>query len=74
MVHNANPGNWPAAQDAVRKLAQADGRVILDALRARARAGAAVVVVSHRPDAADGADAVYRMQAGRLALGKEGNP
>ncbi len=44
------------------------GIVILDALRVRARAGAAVVVVSHRPDAAAGATAVYRLSEGRLEL------
>ena len=54
------------ADEPTGNLDDANGRVILEALRARARAGAAVVVVSHRPDAADGADAVYRMQRGRL--------
>ena len=54
------------ADEPTGNLDDANGGVILEALRARARAGAAVVVVSHRPDAADGADAVYRMQRGRL--------
>jgi putative ABC transport system ATP-binding protein len=54
------------ADEPTGNLDDANGRVILDALRARARAGAAVVVVSHRPDAAAGADAVYRMREGRL--------
>ena len=54
------------ADEPTGNLDDANGRVILEALRARARAGAAVVVVSHRPDAAHGADAVYRMQRGRL--------
>src|SRR5205823_13901414 len=54
------------ADEPTGNLDDANGRVILDALRARARAGAAVVVVSHRPDAAAGADAVYRMRDGRL--------
>jgi putative ABC transport system ATP-binding protein len=54
------------ADEPTGNLDDANGRVILEALRARARAGAAVVVVSHRPDAADGADAVYRMRQGRL--------
>jgi ABC-type transport system involved in cytochrome bd biosynthesis fused ATPase/permease subunit len=40
--------------------------VIWRALRDRAGAGAAVVVVSHRADATVGADAVYRMHQGRL--------
>ena len=62
------------ADEPTGNLDDANGRVILDALRARARAGAAVVVVSHRPDAADGADAVYRMRAGQLTGGEEGNP
>jgi ABC-type lipoprotein export system ATPase subunit len=57
------------ADEPTGNLDDANGRVILEALRARARAGAAVVVVSHRPDAADGADAVYRMQRGRLEGG-----
>ncbi|HTO12356.1 MAG TPA: ATP-binding cassette domain-containing protein [Candidatus Binatia bacterium] len=54
------------ADEPTGNLDDANGRVILDALRARARAGAAVVMVSHRADAAAGADAVYRMQAGYL--------
>src|SRR5205823_12746228 len=44
----------------------ANGVVIFDALRSRARAGAAVVVVSHRPEAATGATAVYRLAGGVL--------
>jgi ABC-type lipoprotein export system ATPase subunit len=44
----------------------ANGAVIFDALRSRARAGAAVVVVSHRPEAAAGATAVYRLRGGVL--------
>jgi ABC-type lipoprotein export system ATPase subunit len=55
------------ADEPTGNLDDANGRVILEALRARARAGAAVVVVSHRADAVAGADAVYRMQQGRLA-------
>jgi ABC-type lipoprotein export system ATPase subunit len=54
------------ADEPTGNLDDANGRVILDALRARARAGAAVVVVSHRADAVAGADAVYRMREGRL--------
>ena len=43
-----------------------NGARILGALRARARAGAAVVVVSHRAGAVEGADAVYAIEGGRL--------
>ena len=55
------------ADEPTGNLDDANGRVILDALRARAGAGAAVVVVSHRGDAVATADAVYRMREGRLA-------
>jgi putative ABC transport system ATP-binding protein len=57
------------ADEPTGNLDDANGRVIWQALRARARAGAAVVVVSHRADASLGADAVYRMQHGRLDQG-----
>ncbi len=43
-----------------------NGALILAALRARARAGGAVVVVTHRPDVIAGADAVYALDNGRL--------
>ncbi len=43
-----------------------NGALILGALRARARAGAAVVVVSHRAGAVEGASAVYAIEGGRL--------
>jgi len=43
-----------------------NGAIILAALRARARAGGAVVVVTHRPDVARGATAVWALRAGRL--------
>ncbi len=56
------------ADEPTGNLDDANGTVILDALRVRARAGAAVVVVSHRPDAAAGATAVYRLSEGRLEL------
>jgi len=65
------------ADEPTGNLDDANGRVILEALRARARAGAAVVVVSHHAEAAAGADAVYRMREGRLESttgGEEGNP
>ena len=40
--------------------------LILKALRERAEAGGAVVVVTHRPDAIAGAQAVYALEDGRL--------
>jgi len=54
------------ADEPTGNLDDANGRVILDALRERARAGAAVVMVSHRPEAVSSADALYRMREGRL--------
>ena len=43
-----------------------NGALILKALRARAQAGGAVVVVTHRTDVMAGADAVYALENGRL--------
>ncbi len=43
-----------------------NGALILKALRARAQAGGAVVVVTHRTDVMAGADAVYALDNGRL--------
>ena len=57
------------ADEPTGNLDDANGRVIVQSLQARARAGAAVVVVSHRVDAVVGADAVYRMHHGRLETG-----
>ena len=54
------------ADEPTGNLDDANGAVILDALRGRARAGAAVVVVSHRPEAAVGANVVYRLRSGVL--------
>jgi ABC-type lipoprotein export system ATPase subunit len=54
------------ADEPTGNLDDVNGAVILDALRGRARAGAAVVVVSHRPEAALGASAVYRLRGGVL--------
>ena len=54
------------ADEPTGNLDDANGAVIFDALRSRARAGAAVVVVSHRPEAATGATAVYRLSGGVL--------
>ena len=54
------------ADEPTGNLDDANGAVILDSLRGRARAGAAVVIVSHRPEAAVGASAVYRLRGGVL--------
>jgi putative ABC transport system ATP-binding protein len=54
------------ADEPTGNLDDANGGAILEGLRRRARAGAAVVVVSHRPDAAAGATAVYRLRNGVL--------
>ncbi len=54
------------ADEPTGNLDDANGAVILDALRERARGGAAVVVVSHRPEAAVGASAIYTLRGGRL--------
>jgi len=54
------------ADEPTGNLDDANGAAILEGLRRRARAGAAVVVVSHRPDAAAGATAVYRLRNGVL--------
>ena len=54
------------ADEPTGSLDDANGAVILAALRGRARAGGAVVVVSHRPEAAVGATTVYRLRDGAL--------
>jgi putative ABC transport system ATP-binding protein len=54
------------ADEPTGSLDDANGAVILAAIRGRARAGAAVVVVSHRPEAAVGASTVYRLRDGAL--------
>jgi ABC-type lipoprotein export system ATPase subunit len=54
------------ADEPTGNLDDANGAVILDALRARARDGGAVVVVTHRADIAHDATAVLRLRAGRL--------
>ena len=54
------------ADEPTGSLDDANGGVILAALRGRARAGGAVVVVSHRPEAAVGASTVYRLRNGAL--------
>jgi ABC-type lipoprotein export system ATPase subunit len=61
------------ADEPTGNLDDANSRVILDGLRRRAAAGAAVVVVSHRADALAGATAVYRLRDGRLGA-KDRNP
>jgi putative ABC transport system ATP-binding protein len=54
------------ADEPTGNLDDANGRVILDELRARARQGAAVVIVTHRADALEGADAAYHIEGGVL--------
>ena len=54
------------ADEPTGNLDDVNGAVILDALRGRARAGAAVVIVSHRPEATVGASGVYRLRGGVL--------
>jgi len=54
------------ADEPTGNLDDANGAVILDALRGRARAGGAVVVVSHRPEASVRANALYRLRGGVL--------
>jgi ABC-type lipoprotein export system ATPase subunit len=54
------------ADEPTGNLDDANGAAILEALRSRARAGAAVVVVSHRPEASVGANALYRLRGGVL--------
>ena len=54
------------ADEPTGNLDDANGAVILAALRARARAGSAVVVVTHRHDVARDATNVLELRAGRL--------
>jgi ABC-type lipoprotein export system ATPase subunit len=54
------------ADEPTGNLDEDHARVILQALRARAGAGGAVVVVTHRPEAVTGAGAVHRIQGGTL--------
>jgi putative ABC transport system ATP-binding protein len=61
--------NEPAllfADEPTGNLDDVNGAVILEALRARARDGGAVVVVTHRADVARGATAVLALRDGRL--------
>lgn len=55
------------ADEPTGNLDDANAAVILEALRARARAGTAVVVVSHRAEAGRAATAVFRLERGVLA-------
>ena len=57
------------ADEPTGNLDDANGQVILGELRGRARAGAAVVVVTHRADVADDATTVLRLVRGRLDAG-----
>src|SRR5205823_13300652 len=54
------------ADEPTGNLDDANGAVILAALRAHVRTGGAVVVVTHRPDVARDATAVWALRAGRL--------
>ena len=54
------------ADEPTGNLDDVNGAVILDALRARARDGGAVVVVTHRPDVARDATAVFQLRGGQL--------
>ena len=54
------------ADEPTGNLDDVNGAAILTALRERARGGGAVIVVSHRPDAAQDADAVFTLRSGRL--------
>ncbi len=57
------------ADEPTGNLDDANGRLIAGALAAQARRGAAVVVVSHRPEAIPGADTVLTITGGRLEGG-----
>jgi putative ABC transport system ATP-binding protein len=54
------------ADEPTGNLDDANGAVILAALRARVHAGGSVVVVTHRPDIASDATTVLTLHAGRL--------
>jgi ABC-type lipoprotein export system ATPase subunit len=54
------------ADEPTGNLDEAHERVIAGALLARARAGAAVVIVTHRPEVFAGASAVFRLRGGTL--------
>ena len=54
------------ADEPTGNLDDVNGAIILEALRARAREGRAVVVVTHRPDIARDATAVWALRTGRL--------
>jgi putative ABC transport system ATP-binding protein len=64
--------NEPAllfADEPTGNLDDVNGAVILEALRARARAGGAVIVVTHRADVTRGATSVLALRDGRLHSG-----
>jgi ABC-type lipoprotein export system ATPase subunit len=54
------------ADEPTGNLDDANARIIADALRRRASAGRAVVVVTHRPEAFAPATAAFRIENGRL--------
>jgi ABC-type lipoprotein export system ATPase subunit len=60
------------ADEPTGNLDDANGAVILTGLREQVRAGGAVVVVSHRPEAARDATAVFTLAAGQLQRAQVG--
>jgi ABC-type lipoprotein export system ATPase subunit len=62
----ANSPPQMLADEPTGNLDDANARVILEALRYRARARSAVVVVSHNPEVAAGAAAVLHIDQGTL--------
>jgi ABC-type lipoprotein export system ATPase subunit len=54
------------ADEPTGNLDDVNGAAILGALRERVGDGAAAIVVSHRPEAAEGASAVFKLTDGRL--------
>jgi ABC-type lipoprotein export system ATPase subunit len=58
------------ADEPTGNLDEANGRVIIDSLVGRARAGAAVVIVTHRADITDHATRVLAIEGGRLTEGE----
>jgi ABC-type lipoprotein export system ATPase subunit len=57
------------ADEPTGNLDEDNARVILAELKARARTGAAVVLVTHSPDLAREADRVLHLDGGRLVNG-----
>jgi ABC-type lipoprotein export system ATPase subunit len=61
------------ADEPTGNLDDANGAVILAGLREQVRAGGAVVVVSHRPEAAQDATAVFNLVGGQLRKAPRGD-